>query len=215
MAFHCAFAVIAAASCFTAAPAMARGAAASCEIEEQVAGGMLAMAEAESGGDAAGELTFDFESDSMADAPSGHRYKFSISGGSAANPSLSDMPAIADNMMLILNIVSAAKTRGPSLLYITRSNYIPLDLAPAKLWYPEFEADGKPLEIATTMGDFERAMQLGPGENAVDHMGWITKSISQKAFDGELIDSGEIPLAPIWAARDAVKKALQGCLAAN
>jgi hypothetical protein len=94
---------------------------------------------------------------------------------------------------------------------MTRETAIPLDLAPAKLWYPDYYKNGRPLEMLMTLGDLERSMDFGEGEPA-QTMGWIFKTVGQNAFSSVVIDDGEVPLAPIWAVKDAIKAQLKNCL---
>jgi hypothetical protein len=156
-------------------------------------------------------LKIDYAGIDYSKATDGPPYRFSITGLLDRGATAKDLPNIIDNLMISLQIASDKKTAVPSLLYITRNDYIPLDIVPAKLWYPEYYKNNEYLEFITTLGDLERAMQIGPMDGPADRIGWILKTVGEKAFDDKLIDSGEIPLAPIWEAKKVMSLALQNC----
>ncbi len=155
---------------------------------------------------------FAFDLDDFLTAKDGPRYKFRLFGDFDKGASKDNIQADIDNTIITLQFDADKHASGPALLYITRNNYIPIDLAPAKLWYPEYYKNRKLLEMTISLGDLDRVMQLGPFQESATTLTWILNSIPQKAFDDEVIASGEIPLAPIWSTRKTIEDALKKCL---
>ncbi|MEL7446613.1 MAG: hypothetical protein AAGK02_12505 [Pseudomonadota bacterium] len=123
-----------------------------------------------------------------------------------------DRDGISDrlgNIMLTLKFGDPDAVTGPTFIYYNRDRTIPIDVAPGKLWYPSFGRSREKLEVLVSLDDFERQMQWGSGEDPASRITWIAKSVGTGLNDSELVGSGIIPLAPIWEAREKVRRALE------
>lgn len=125
------------------------------------------------------------------------------------------IPQVLDDLMVTLQFGDARRVKAPALIYYTRDNTIPLDIAPAKLWYPEYHTDSERLEISMTLGDLERDMSFGPGEQPATVLSWIAKQIGNGPLDEKVVAYGEMPLASLREARSAMGSALEQVVTAR
>lgn len=194
--------------------ARANGATAGCVLELETQNGLITIDSRDgSDGDVRLDLKFETEADLVGTDGSTARFAFF---GTTQSPLARDaIPALLDNLAVTLQFGDVRQIDAPALIYYTRDNTIPFDIAPAKLWYPGYNSDTDRLEIAVTLGDLERHMAWGPGEAPATVLSWIAKRVGTGYHDDDVVGSGDIPLAPIRDARAAMGAALEQVVAAQ
>lgn len=93
----------------------------------------------------------------------GSRSSLRIFANIPHNAAPSNLDSQVDSWAVVLSVGNAQLVDGPTLVYFTRDNSIPFDVAPAKLVYPRYLRENDRLEIGVSMGDLERDMTYGPG----------------------------------------------------
>ena len=186
----------------------------SCELALDTPQFYLAI-EPHDASDGVPTIKLNFEPAEEIEGADGSRSRFTLWGLAAIPDRRDAIPAVLDNLIVTLQFGDARRVKAPALIYYTRDNTIPLDIAPAKLWYPEYHVGNDQLEIVVTLGDLERDMSFGPGEEPASVLSWIAKRIGTGLLDEEVIASGEMPLAPLRDARSAMAAALEQVVAAR
>ena len=198
----------------TSANAAANAANGACALTLETAAGEIQIEPLpERDGETFLELNLTLEP--LVDSANGRSSGVTLAGLIKAPVTPDAIPAALDTIWATLNFGDASRVDGPTLVYYTRDNTIPLDVAPAKLWYPHYRSHTGQFEIAVSLGDLERQMAWGPGEAPATVLSWIAKRVGTGYQDDVVIDSGDIPLAPIRDARAAMGAALEQVVAAQ
>ena len=104
-------------------------------------------------------------------AVDGSHFRFALNGFGYGSPDDRRNVELLDNLMLTLKFAADRRATRPAFLYLVRENYIPLDIAPGKLWYPEYYDESGDLELAVTIGDLVRFADMGPADPPVRSLG--------------------------------------------
>jgi hypothetical protein len=192
-----------------AAPAAAADSA--CVLDTEVAAGLIAI-DAEHEADGTGRIILRYALESDLVGADGSRAGAAFFGIARLPLTREALPQMLDNLMVTLRFGDAQQIDAPTLIYYTRDNTIPIDIAPGKLWYPDLHGDSGRLEIVVSLGDLERDMQFGAGEEPANVLSWVAVRVGTLYDNDNLIDHGEIPLTPIRSARAAMQTALERVL---
>lgn len=155
------------------------------------------------------QLNVSYQSDDLTAADGSH-FRFALSGTDEGSPNVRRNLELLDNLMLTLNVAANRRATRPSFLYLVREDYIPLDVAPGKLWFPEYYDASGDLELVVTIGDLVRFADMGPANPPVSSLGWILKTVSDQPFDNDVVAEGMIDMQPILAAREEMAALLAG-----
>ena len=163
------------------------------------------------GGSRDGEAFYslELERDEPVVGEDGSVSSFKMSALFGSNRPAAQMPLLLDNIWITLSFGDASAVDAPAMVYYTRDNTIPLDVAPGKLWYPQYGDRYETLQLVVSYGDLERHMDFGPDHDPAETLSWIAKKVGTGLQDDDLIASGDIPLAPIREAVGEVAEALQ------
>lgn len=193
---------------FLAASAHADEALDGCEIDTVTPSGRITV-KARDGENGAVGLTFRLTGEEDVVGADGSTARLDLSGMTMAPFTRDAIPGLLDGLMLTLHLSDANKIDAPALVYYTRDNTIPLDVAPAKLWFPGYPTDDGRVGLLVTLGDLEQHMAWGSGEEPASVLSWTIKKVGTSYYDTTVIDTGEIPMEAIRKAREAMGEALE------
>ncbi|AOL95346.1 hypothetical protein [Porphyrobacter sp. LM 6] len=179
-----------------------------CELERVTPSGLIEV-RARDGDDNAVWLNYRLTGEEDLVGADGSTARLDLWGQTEAPITREAIPGLLDNLMVTLHFGDAAKVDAPALVYYTRDGAIPLDVAPAKLWYPAYTSPDGRLEVVVTFDDLERHMAWEEGEEPAKVLSWIVKRIGASPDDESVIDSGEVPMSAIREARAAMGAALE------
>jgi hypothetical protein len=192
----------------SSAPAHADAVMDGCEVQQSTPSGLIEV-RARDGENNVVWLEYRYTGQKDLVGADGSTARFDLWGKTEAPIAREAIPGLLDDVIVTLNFGDARKVDAPALVYYTRDNTIPLDVAPAKLWYPSYNtADGR-LELVVWLSELERHMAWGEGEEPAKVLSWIVKRIGAGPEDEGLIDQGEVPMSAIREARAAVGAALE------
>ncbi len=180
-----------------------------CNVEKKFEGSFVNIEQSFSETGDAEKFSIEYQMVDFQDTGKGSAFKVRLDDfgiGDVRNPNL---PALMDNLMVGIQIRTEKHATEPAHFYFTRDGYIPIDIVSGKIWYPAYYQDDRPLEFITTLGDLERNLQLGPGEEPAKELGWVLTEIGKSPQAGSLIADGSIPITFIQAARSRVEELMQ------